>query len=262
MGISIYLSGRLKKPELWEALSTEVEDICKTNAWKYRLVGLAENAALDNILSQSETDDDGMEMITGLMQAGMLLSDGKAKLQGIVFKIHDDCEPLELLFDEKGILASFMTLLMERRSRKYPTVFCRTQKAGADLHVKLIHLLMYLQKKYFKKLHIVDAGGYYPDQDLETLQERMGTIENAIASINDFMEHADLQDKTPDEMIAEMQKMFAQTFGDMLNVRILKIDINERTISDATTNDDEENTPKPKKKRSPRKKKDDDDQSA
>ena len=108
---------------------------------------------------------------------------------------------------------------------KYPHIFVKTQFAGIENHIKIINLLTYLKKKYFKVLHITDEGGYYPKKDLDALSGRMEFIGNAIDTIRDVFENAEF-DGSPEEVMNQMREALSRSLKGA-QVRIIKFQMGE-----------------------------------
>ena len=194
MGVTIHYKGRLKSPELVADLVMEVADICQTHDWKYHYI--------------DETENDPIGI----------------KLRGIHFKPHEESESVFFAFDSEGYLCNFLSMIVGmERENKMQWVFTKTQFAGSETHIQVIHLLRYLKKKYFKKMIISDEGGYYPHNDKELLDSRIGFLNNAINTISDIFEHSELGDKSPDEIVDHLQDALTRSFKD-LNIQILRIE--------------------------------------
>ena len=93
-----------------------------------------------------------------------------------------------------------------------------------ETHVRIINLMAYLKKKYFKKFDIHDDGGYYPDMDTAELQNRMDYLNNAIATVHDVFENINISNtKTPDDFIDDIRDALSASFKGV-NIQIIKID--------------------------------------
>jgi hypothetical protein len=194
MGVTIHYKGQLKSPDLIPDLVAEVADICETRNWKYHFI--------------DETEKDPIKMV----------------LRGVHFKPHEDSESVFFAFDTEGYLCNFLSLILGmKRESKMPWVFTKTQFAGAETHIQIIHLLTYLKKKYFKKMTISDEGGYYPDNNTETLQNRISFLNNAMNTISDIFEHSQLEGKSPDQIVDHLQDALTRSFKD-LNIQIMRIE--------------------------------------
>jgi hypothetical protein len=200
MGVTIHYRGRLKAANMVEPLVRELQDICDINNWSYTLL-----------------PDDFGERISEL-----------PNIRGIMFHVHEDCEPLVFVFNAEGYLRSVFDLIFERRltEKRYSWVSSKTQFAGVETHIKIINLLLHLRKQYFKRMDIQDEGGFYPSKDKEQLQQRFDFIQNAINTISDVMEHGNFKSDTPEQFVEEVRNAISKSFGNA-EVRVIKIDPND-----------------------------------
>jgi hypothetical protein len=70
-----------------------------------------------------------------------------------------------------------------------------------------------------------DEGGYYPKKNIDDLNQRLGFINNAIATIHDVFEHGDFSDN-PEEMIEQMRDAISRSLKDV-KVEVVKFDMND-----------------------------------
>jgi hypothetical protein len=226
MGVTIHYRGKLKSPDMMTGLMHEVEDICVANNWKHNLfTDEKPHGDYDFSDNDDDDDDDDPENNSNLMPNSRKRPD--LGLRGITFQPHEDCETLTLLFDTEGVLQSIFSMIFgspDART-KYPHIFVKTQFAGIENHIKIINLLVYLKKKYFKVLHITDEGGYYPKKDLEALSGRMEFIGNAIDTIRDVFENAEF-DGSPEEVMNQMREALSRSLKGA-QIRIIKFQMGE-----------------------------------
>ncbi len=231
MGVTIHYRGKLKSPDLIKNLTHEVEDICIANNWKHNL--LTDEKPHGNYVFDDDDDDDfedddanvSIENNRNLMPQTRKRPD--IGLRGITFQPHEECETLTLLFDTEGVLQSLFSMIFgSHDSRvKYPHIFVKTQFSGIETHIKVINLLVYLKKKYFKVLHITDEGGYYPKKNIEALSGRMEFIGNAIETIRDVFENAEF-DGSPEEVMDQMRDALSRSLKGA-HIRIIKFQMGE-----------------------------------
>lgn len=223
MGVTIHYRGKLKSPDMITGLMHEVEDICIANNWKHNIF-TDESPHRDHDLSGFDDDDDD-DKHSNLMPQSRKKPD--LGLRGITFQPHEECETLTLLFDKEGILQSIFSMIFGNRDNrtKYPHNFVKTQFAGIETHIKIINLLVYLKKKYFKILHINDEGGYYPKKDRDALSGRMTFIGNAIDTVRDVFENAEF-DGSPEEVMNQMREALSRSLKGA-QVRIIKFQMGE-----------------------------------
>jgi hypothetical protein len=239
MGVTIHYRGKLKSADLITPLMVEVEEICISNDWKYQM--LTEEDAIS--LPRLPFEDDDFE------------GDGfHHNLRGISFEPHEKSEPIILLFNAEGALTSVFAHLFHKKD-KGTWCFVKTQFAGAETHIRIINLLKYLKKKYFKKLEIQDDGGYYPDENVEELKTRFDYLNNAISTVHDIFDSIEIDDsKSPDEFIDEIRNALAASLKGV-KVHIVRIDPLSmmtdmlKKMEKAAEKEEKEEKPKKKKKK-------------
>jgi uncharacterized protein with HEPN domain len=223
MGVTIHYRGKLKSPDMITGLMHEVEDICIANSWKHNML-TDERPFGDQHFGGDDDffdDDDDHNLMPNSRKKPDL------GLRGITFQPHEDCETITFLFDTEGVLQSLFSMIFGNPDRrvKYPHIFVKTQFSGIETHIKIINLLVYLKKKYFKVLHITDEGGYYPKKNIEALSGRMEFIGNAIDTIRDVFENAEF-DGSPEEVMAQMRDALSRSLKGA-QVRIIKFQMGE-----------------------------------
>ena len=234
MGVTIHYKGKLKSPSLIEPLIQEVADICESKNWKYNLFNGKKD--LDNFLMSPEEREE-WENADPDEQALKASIDTDIDLRGISFQPHPESESVILTFNTEGELRSLIAmLLLPEHTDMHNFLFTKTQFAGIETHVEIIHLLIYLKKKYFKKLKILDDGGYYPKQNLETLTERFGVINFAISTIQDIFDNTEFNG-SPDDMIEQVQEALSRSIKGA-EVKIIRIEDFDRTIDDNINQND------------------------
>ena len=227
MGVSLFFRGSLKSVDLIPTLVADVEDICVSNGWKYFLLnGLGNKKNGATAQSKPKNSDDGDSLSVDLEELGEDFDPG---LRGISFQPHEQSEIVELLFDDEGkisnVFAAILTEMGHRKKRGLSWNFVKTQFAGSETHIKIVNLLLYLRKKYFKKLEIKDDGGYYPKKDVETLAHRMDFINDTMATLSDVLENAEFTG-TPDEVMEKMQDALNRSLRDAnVKIKVIKMDM-------------------------------------
>lgn len=247
MGVTIHYRGKLKSPDLINPLMDEVEEICISNNWKYQLLNeeISEEGNTPPIYPlpfENDFEDDGFNH----------------GLRGISFEPHEESESVTFLFNAEGILTSIFSNMFRQKS-KYTWCFVKTQFAGADTHIRIINLMRYLKKKYFKKFEIHDDGGYYPHGNAEELQNRFDYLNNAISTVHDIFENIQIDDsKSPDEFIDEIRNALSASLKGV-SIQIVKIDpLSMMTEMLKKLEKEAESEVQPKKKRKKKKDTDED----
>jgi hypothetical protein len=205
------------------SLMHEVEDICIANNWKHNL--LTDERPHGNPQFGDDDDDFDDDDNRNLMPNSYKKPD--IGLRGITFQPHEECETITLLFDTEGVLQSLFSMIFGNPDSrvKYPHIFVKTQFGGVENHIKIINLLVYLKKKYFKVLHITDEGGYYPKKNIEALSGRMEFIGNAIDTIRDVFENAEF-DGSPEQVMDQMREALSRSLKGA-HIRIIKFQMGE-----------------------------------
>jgi hypothetical protein len=146
MGITIHWRGQLRDPESREAVIDDVQAFAKTKGWKtYRVP-----------LNQREV----AHVIDGEVVVRV------APTSGIGVRPHRACEHVVFEFDPQGSLQGS----------------CKTQYAGADIHISVVELLRRIVL-HFREFEVHDEGGYWDTQDVRTLIERLGALDRALDAI-------------------------------------------------------------------------------
>ncbi len=220
MGVTIHYRGKLKSPDLVSRLTHEVEEICISNNWSYQLL----NDKTSGGSSMSPTNPFLMgEMEEFDPEFGWGTEDFGAGLRGITFEPHEESETITFLFDEEGILRTMMSNFFGSKS-KYPWCFAKTQFAGIETHIRIINLMTYLKKKYFKRLDIHDDGGYYPDENREVLQNRMDHLNSTIATVHDVFENMDIDgSKNPEDVINDIREALSASLKGV-KIQVIRVD--------------------------------------
>jgi hypothetical protein len=151
MGLSIHYSGSIANPESLPELISEIEDIAKVYDWPYKIF---ESKFPENQFGR-ETFLDG--------------------IYGICFT-PPGCESVFISFLSNGKISSPPLLELygdeNNPEKKYLyIVSVKTQFAGADIHMLIVHLFRYVSQKYFARFNISDEGNYWETSDENILKE-------------------------------------------------------------------------------------------
>lgn len=152
MGLSLHYNGRFGNPELLPGMIEEVQEIALLNKWSYQICNT--NFPTDRF-SKNKHDQ---------------------QLYGISFT-PPECETVSLCFLSNGRMSSVALLHFygdskDKTKQKYLYMLSvKTQFAGWQTHVMIVHLLKYLSKKYFLELQVKDEGDYWETGNVEILKE-------------------------------------------------------------------------------------------
>ena len=169
MGLTFHYQGTIKEVKRIADLSDEVKDICETMNWRYQ------NRDFEFKLDKHVMQHIGFE------------NKASIALRGIMFCPHPESEWVYLYFTEKGQLTSPATLQFVDTSIEPEFIFSaftKTQYAGPEVHIAVLKLLDYLDKKYELSLQITDEGEYWETKDETRLKnnfERNGVLIDMVA---------------------------------------------------------------------------------
>lgn len=125
------------------------------------------------------------------------------KFFGIILSIHEKCEPLSFVIDKNGNLINPVWLNEEKQTKLAYINSTKTNFSTIDVHISIVKLLKYIQKKYIHNLKVIDEGEYYltEDRDLLTknwnfMNEKFNEISTLLEKDSDTLENsADLLSK-------------------------------------------------------------------
>jgi hypothetical protein len=159
MGITIAYRGQLKSPELIDKICRELKEIANLMEWEYTILDEDFDKPTDIKL---EVNEKGCEIV------------GHLALKGIDLNVHKDCSSLSFFFDLNGILSDPIQMAEEPvENEDLPFNFVKTQFASPGIHIIIIKLLRYLDRKYFQKFEVIDEGNYWETGDKDLLKEKM-----------------------------------------------------------------------------------------
>ncbi len=164
MGITIHYKGNIKSMSLIDQLQKEMVDICESMSWEY------------NLLNEDLSQPFSAELIHTDRGAEI---EGHIPLKGIIINTDPNNESLDLLFNPKGQLSSFMLEILFHEgtlSEEQLWVFVKTQFGPIDAHIAIVKLLDYVKKKYVPDLEVKDEGEYWETRDRERLMGKRGFI--------------------------------------------------------------------------------------
>ncbi len=213
MGVTIHYRGSINNKAQIDKFIVEISDICNSMDWKYEV--LDEDWSVPPSLEVDHQED------------GVSLK-GHAGLKGVSFTPHEECEPVRLTFDAEGQLNSVMNLAfgMQNSDNGMPWLFSKTQFAGAAVHISIIKLLKYINKKYVSNLEVKDEGDYWETGDEATVNNRMGIIQNAMDALEEGLRDlGNLENLSEEGIIKKIEDVINQ-MGDQegIKVRVMRID--------------------------------------
>lgn len=144
--------GKLENPKEIYNFISEVEDICKSNNWEYRVWD--ENWEEPSSLTLTPT-------------AESLSFGGHAPLKGISFSVGES-ENIWLTFMPDGMLQSLFTLTNPTFFLDDPDFPWQRTKTGYDrpeIIIPMYKLLHYLEEKYFAVFEVTEESEYWEHKD-------------------------------------------------------------------------------------------------
>lgn len=192
MGLTIYYSGRFNKHASLSEMIEEVKDIAEIYNWEYHI--FEQHFSIDE-LGKTDYND---------------------KIYGICFT-PPECETINLCFLSNGRMSSAPNLEFFGNStdedyQKYLYMLSvKTQFAGSGTHKLIIHLLKYLNKKYFSEFKVIDEGNYWDTEDEKLLEETFEKYNDLLDSFGAALENIPLKSE---ESFEEYFKRIMQIIQD------------------------------------------------
>jgi hypothetical protein len=144
VGVTIHWQGKLIGAEAYTALIQMVRNFAATRHWPVQEIELG-TKRLERVIDEQDLVYEGLTF-------------------GVVLWPHPDCEPVTFEFDE-GL---------------FTQEYCKTQFAGADVHMELIALLR-LAAPHFLDLVVEDEGEFWESGDVDRLRGHLDHISSVLA---------------------------------------------------------------------------------
>jgi hypothetical protein len=200
MGLSIHYSGCIRSYALVQALTDEVEDICKSLGWKYHIYEKKSNANdaahINNPNFINYTPED---------------------IKGITIS-PAECEPVDLTFFPSGILCSVAKLKYNNAATNdlmVETISTKTQFAGPDIHITVLNLLQYLKDKYFAVFELKDEGNYWETKDKKILLGRFAQYNFFLDAVADALgDFKAAPGETATSLAERLEELLKRKFGE------------------------------------------------
>lgn len=155
MGVTLFYRGRLNTPKDIPAITNELEDICISAEWKYRIY-----------------DESNNEL-------------RKLPFRGISFLPHPKSENVWMLFLNDGTLFFPLSGETEEATDTLAWSSTKTQFAGADTHIALCRLFKYLSDRWFAQFEVIDDGGFWGEENSKALRKNIGIVNDAITALEE-----------------------------------------------------------------------------
>jgi hypothetical protein len=195
MGIAIHYRGMLDDLSSIDDLCRELADIGKSMGWN------------THVLNDSWTAPLTAELVN---EDGTVKIKGNLGVKGVTISPGDGAESLSFEVDAKGRLQSLMNILAQcegHPTMEQPWVSVKTQFASPDLHVWIIGLLKYLQRRYISDLEVSDEGGYWETGDRKALEAKMQFLSEKINWVSNELtstEFGDMKGLAAEEIAARI----------------------------------------------------------
>ena len=196
MGVTIHYSGKLKSPNLIDKVREELKDIADDMSWKYNI--------LDNDLNKPNTAK------AKVTEKGLKVT-GHLPLKGIQIFLHKDSEPLTFYFDVNGVIKDIPSMIFPDIERTNDKSFnsIKTQFAPIDIHITVIKLLKYLEKRYFDELEVFDEGKYWDTEDEKLLSQKIKFISDRMDMVEQILNNSEelREQKTVAEFVDKLEEI-------------------------------------------------------
>ena len=168
MGLTLHYSARLRTLDLLPQLVDEIEDICGSLDWPCNRIENVVEVAAKYVPHEP----------------GNGLDPKPVHLNGIQFT-PPECETASLVFTGSGHTSTAINLVMADSLHDISphliyNISVKTQFAGPDVHVALVTLLKYLEKKYFAEIKVNDEGHFWETMDKNVLLKKFETYNNLL----------------------------------------------------------------------------------
>lgn len=172
MGLSFHYKGAMKKPQSLPKMIEELVDISLANQWEY------------NVFEESFPNDT------------FTINTYNNSIYGICFS-PPQCEMVCLTFLSNGQLCSFYKLghpAFSQDDLEDDTLSVKTQFAGPKIHMQLIKIFDYLNKKYFENFDLSDEGNYWETKNEQLLKDTFEKYTNLINGFESLLENIPMEE--------------------------------------------------------------------
>ena len=145
-GVTIHYEGTAASPDSVVKILAAVTAFAKKNKWKIEDASITKGR-LQRVIDEKDKDYEG-------------------KITGVVIRVADNCEPLHFQFGEDLFMQDYV----------------KTQFAGIDVHIQIVHLFESL-RPYFKKIDVYDEGDYWEAHDKAVLVDHIAKVDSMIEEI-------------------------------------------------------------------------------
>lgn len=170
MGLTLHYSGSFRKNASLPEMIEEVKDIATIYKWPYTIY-------------ETEFPENPDDVAVKKSAYGIAITPPESETLSLCFAANRRMSSAPLLHfyaDETD---------PERKSYMYMP-WVKTQFAGPETHKLLVHLLKYLNNKYFENLEVTDEGHYWETNDeqvlLETFRRYTDLLDSTFFALESF----------------------------------------------------------------------------
>ena len=173
MGVTIHYKGKLNSANDIDSFCEEMEDIAISMGWKHTLIDKFDN-------------------------------NDKTPVKGIIIRPHEKSESLQLITDQHGNLRNVFAFEFAGEDSDLTYLnFIKTQFAPVEIHIAVIKLLKYIQKKYISNLDVYDEGDYWQTGDEKILKGKNDFLNEAINQLAKVLDSIEFDKDSSTESIAD-----------------------------------------------------------
>jgi hypothetical protein len=173
MGVTIHYKGKLNSADELDSFCEEMEDIATSMGWKH------------TIIDKFDSND-------------------KTPVKGIIIRPHEKSESLQLISDQEGNLRNVFAFEFAGEDSELTYLnFIKTQFAPVEIHIAVIKLLKYIQKKYVSNLDVYDEGNYWQTSDEKILNGKIEFLNGAINQLSEVLNSVEFDENSSAESIAD-----------------------------------------------------------
>jgi len=201
MYLKIRYRGRLRQPSEVSQLTDELEDICKSNGWKYHI--WSEDWSKANTLKMNVED-------------GAVRFEGHAPLKGISFNPGPGMETTWLTFTPDGMLNSPFTLqdqTFTADDKTYPWNRVKTRFGDTKTHTEICNLFRFVADKYCDDFQVMEETGYWMHGDMARLEKFMNQVAAEYTSLEEEMAVIEADENIEPEKKREIMYELLRQFG-------------------------------------------------
>ena len=195
MGLSIHYWGKIKDYNLIDAMTAEIEDICKSLDWPYQVFDTKKSKLKSGETAEKYTPHD---------------------VKGISFT-PPESETVFLTFLPDAIVVSPLKLIYydpATNDLMIEVVHTKTQFAGPDTHIAILKLLHYIKEKYFESFELDDEGNYWEKWDEKGLLSQFARYNFILEKVSNALADVKLASGESDESLAErIEEILKKKFG-------------------------------------------------